>query len=310
MMFALALVPLLGMAGAGVEYSRMLATQSRLQNTVDSAALGLVGEASNLTASALLARAKQLVLSGLQGTEAANSVAVNANYNSSTSTVSVTASASLDATLMRVFGYSNLPVAASSKASKSIGTLELALVLDNTGSMQTNGKISALKKASHDLLTSVQSAATSVNAIKVSIVPFDTHVNLGTAVGTQPWMDWSYYSSTDLYGTGADNFDATVIGCTSGNTNATGGANSSESNTQQTGNNTGGNTVLADNGSGKCKPKIVSTAPASWTGCVIDRDMPYDVQNTAPTTDPATWYPGMDCNLATLLPLTTRLRTH
>ena len=37
--------------------------------------------------------------------------------------------------------------------------LRVALVLDNTGSMASDGKMSALRIASHNLLTQLQSAA-------------------------------------------------------------------------------------------------------------------------------------------------------
>jgi hypothetical protein len=45
-------------------------------------------------------------------------------------------------------------------------------------------------------------------------------------------------------------------------------------------------------------------AHASWNGCIIDRHQPYDVRNTAPTGDPRTFYPAVNCDLTGIQPLT------
>ena len=50
--------------------------------------------------------------------------------------------------------------------------LRVALVLDNTGSMASDEKIDALKTASHNLLSQLQSAAVRPEDVYVSIVPF------------------------------------------------------------------------------------------------------------------------------------------
>ena len=67
--------------------------------------------------------------------------------------------------------------------------LELALALDNTGSMASSGKMAALKKAAHALLDTLKKAAKKDGDIKVAIIPFDTTVNLGTSYKNQPWFD-------------------------------------------------------------------------------------------------------------------------
>ena len=43
----------------------------------------------------------------------------------------------------------------------------------------------------------------------------------------------------------------------------------------------------------------------NWTGGVIDRVQPYDVQDTSPTMDHNTWYPAVNTTLPAMLPLTT-----
>ena len=72
-----------------------------------------------------------------------------------------------------------MAVSASSETLWGIKKLELALVLDNTGSMASNGKLAALKTASHNLLNTLQAAAKQPGDVKVAIIPFDRMVNIG-----------------------------------------------------------------------------------------------------------------------------------
>jgi hypothetical protein len=62
-------------------------------------------------------------------------------------------------------------------------------VLDNTGSMSTGNKMPALKAAVRDLLADLENS-TDRDAIKVSIVPFDTQVNIGTRFRNAGWLSF------------------------------------------------------------------------------------------------------------------------
>ena len=72
-----------------------------------------------------------------------------------------------------------------------IKKLELALALDNTGSMSSANKMTELKKASHTLLDTLKKAAGKPGDVKVAIIPFDTTVNIGTTYKDEPWFDVS-----------------------------------------------------------------------------------------------------------------------
>ena len=279
--FALAIVPIVACAGMAVDLGRAHYEQQKLQSAVDAASLMALHDAGNRNGERITQEIEHFVAENLKGSRTA-SINVSSQYNAATSTLDVSVKSSVSTTLMQVLGITEIPISAKSQAAAGIGTLELALVLDNTGSMSGNGKIQALISASHDLLTTLQNAAGSPDAVKVAIVPFDTHVNIGLASLTEPWIDWSFYDPLDVYGSEADAQQVAAPGCTTGNSD---GDNN-------------------DNGKGKCKAKVAQAFNATWTGCVIDRDLPWDVENTLPTADPATFYPAMDCGLSPLLPLT------
>ena len=67
-------------------------------------------------------------------------------------------------------------------------------MLDNTGSMASNGKLTQLKLASHSLLTTLKNAAKQLGDVKVAIVPFDKIVNIGTGYASKSWVDYSVHN--------------------------------------------------------------------------------------------------------------------
>ena len=114
--------------------------------------------------------------------------------------VQVNATASVPTTIANVLGFRTMPIGANAEAIYD-SKFEIALVLDNTGSMAQSNKLATLKGAAHKFLSLMQSAATKPDSIKLAIVPFDTDVNLG-GLSSSSWVDktqisqWSTYPST------------------------------------------------------------------------------------------------------------------
>ena len=63
------------------------------------------------------------------------------------------------------------------------------MVLDNTGSMASSSKMSNLKTAAHNLLTTLKNAAKKAGDVKVAIIPFDVTVKLGNSYKDEFWID-------------------------------------------------------------------------------------------------------------------------
>ena len=64
--------------------------------------------------------------------------------------------------------------------------LEVALVLDNTGSMKKDDKETALRQAVQELVDSVMAGQADV---KVAVVPFSQYVNVGVENRNAPWLE-------------------------------------------------------------------------------------------------------------------------
>jgi uncharacterized protein YegL len=106
----------------------------------------------------------------------------------------VTASATVDVKFMSVTGASSMNVSSTAEVKWGIKKLELALALDNTGSMQQSGKMTALKAAAKNLLTTLRTAAKKAGDVKVAIIPFDVTVKPGTGYKDEFWIDYTQNS--------------------------------------------------------------------------------------------------------------------
>ncbi|TCR70598.1 pilus assembly protein [Bosea sp. BK604] len=189
LMFGLAIIPVLGLAGAAVDYGRASSARTALSNAIDSAALMAARDAQKLSDADLRSRTEKWVRSTLENNERATLENVTVDINRTSRTVSISAKANLPASMTKIIGEDTLEVASSTQSTWGTNTIELALVLDNTGSMASSGKMAALKQASLDLLKVMQQASTETDQIRVSIVPFATEVRLDAKTyGDADWL--------------------------------------------------------------------------------------------------------------------------
>ena len=202
MLFGLSLLPLMGAVGAAVDYSRAANFHSRAQLAVDGAALAIVREPATLTEAEIQAKGDAYVRAALGHAIDAPRGVTNADIRATRigKIVKVDVGATMKTSIIQVLGISAMPIAASAQATwgnpDGAERLELALVLDNTGSMrETIGgkrKIDELKAAANNLVDKLRLQADRPDKIKLSIVPFDTEVRLDPATyRSQPWFRWS-----------------------------------------------------------------------------------------------------------------------
>ena len=204
-MFALASVPIICMVGATIDYSRANDVKVKMQSAVDSAALLLSKEAPTDTESQLETNASSYFFALFNAQDAQN-ITVTPQYSSSNGTsITVNAAADVPTTLLVLLGIKSVKVGTSSTAKWGSVKLRVALVLDNTGSMQQSGKMDALKIAAKNFLSQLQSGATNDGDIYVSIIPFSTSVNVGSTNYNQSWLDWRDFGSCSGGGWGSSN---------------------------------------------------------------------------------------------------------
>jgi len=73
----------------------------------------------------------------------------------------------------------------------------VALVLDNTGSMSSAGKITALQTATTNLINQLQAISVTPGDVYISIIPFVNDVNVGSSNYTASWLDWTDWDANN-----------------------------------------------------------------------------------------------------------------
>ncbi len=189
--FTLTMIPIIAFVGAAIDFSQANSVKASMQNALDSTALMLAKYAPTHTASEIQEEASKYFKALFTGGTAKN-VSIDASYSTEAgSKVVVNGSVQVPTTFMEVLGYNNITVTGSSTTTWGSTRLRVALVLDNTGSMADNGKMTALKTATKNLLSQLQSAASSPGDVYVSIIPFSKDVNVGSENYNATWIDWS-----------------------------------------------------------------------------------------------------------------------
>jgi len=266
-MLALAALPLFGFVGAAIDFSRAASVRTSMQGALDATTLMLSKDAQTLTTADLIQKANDDFKAQFNRPEASG-VQISTQFSQPQQgnfSLKVTASTSVNTVFSKLLGQSSINLSASSTVLWGIKKLNLALVLDNTGSMAQNSKMTNLKTAAHNLLTTLQTAAKTPGDIQVAIVPFATDVNVGTGNASAYWIDWTDWEANN--GTCSKSGSSSQSACV-----ATGTCSKSGKTSQNSCQNAGGTWTAA------------SWTPANhstWNGCVNDRDQNNDVTNTA-----------------------------
>jgi Flp pilus assembly protein TadG len=254
-MLALAALPLFGFVGAAIDYSRAASARTAMQAALDASALMVSKDAQTLTPAVLATEATSAFTAIFNRPEVYD-VGITPQFSQPAEgnfSLKMIGSGKIDTLFARLLGQTTINFTASTDVVWGIKKLNLALVLDNTGSMAQSGKMTNLKAAAHNLLTTLQNAAKTPGDVQVSIVPFATDVNVGTGYVNANWIDWTDWEAAN--GTCSKSSYTSKSTCTSAG-------------------------------------KVWTPKPHSnWNGCVYDRDQNNDVSNTAPVPgSPATMF--------------------
>lgn len=195
--FGLAVLPLILSVGVAMDYSRRGTTESKLQIAADTAALALAHEADALDEAALSAMAKKIVMANfgsVQGAELIEVVAVKGD-----GTVSVTVRAAMPTSFAGVLKIEKLPISVGASSVWGGNPIELALVLDNTGSMADSAKLETMQTAVHNMLNTLENpTAVAKGTLKIGIVPFTTQVKVSPSYQNADWV-LDYKERSDMY---------------------------------------------------------------------------------------------------------------
>jgi len=183
LIFAFSIFMLCGVTGLALDASRAYSVSMRISSILDAAALAAARllESKTATDADIQATAKayfqlhasERTLPGLQLTN------FQAIINRANNKVKLNVDISLPTTFAQVAGFAHFNFNRSADVIVSMNKIELAMVLDVTGSMNSNGKLSAMKAAASDVIDSLMSGAISENSVRIAVAPFSASVNAG-----------------------------------------------------------------------------------------------------------------------------------
>ncbi|MEM7301649.1 MAG: TadE/TadG family type IV pilus assembly protein [Pseudomonadota bacterium] len=266
-------VPLVAAVGAAVDYSQVSRYRASMQQALDAAALATAKQlGTNVSDSQLEQFAEDFFFANLDDVDVGH---VTFTYDSGNSTsgtaIELSAHADYPVQFASVLGLTTVGVDVDSYVKAANDTLEIALVLDNSGSMSHNSRLSTAKTAAINLITSLATQTANSNhatPLKVAVVPFAGSVNVGNTHAGASWMDTQGKSSIHHENLNwADNPEATAVG--SGYQDA--------------------------NGNWLTRFTLFNRLNnTSWAGCVEMRPYPYHTNDTTPvSTSPDTLYVPM-----------------
>lgn len=176
----------------GIDFARATSEKARIQNALDAAVL-LAARSGQLADDKLDAVGDTAFQAQLQGAGSyAKSLTSTFSNGDSDSVVGV-ATAKVDTLILGLLSFDYLTVGAYTKVKRGQNdSLELALVLDTTGSM-SGARLTSLKTAATNLVNTLTADAKA--NVKIAVVPFAQYVNTGVARRNEPWMnvpaDWT-----------------------------------------------------------------------------------------------------------------------
>lgn len=248
--FAFLILPLAVLTFGLIDYNRATSEKRRLQDALDAATLA-AARSTAVTNAELQTIGDQNLSANLAAMNQAT--LLSSSFTLDSPKVVGVATAKLTPIVANLWTAGDMEVSVTSEVVRSMNKIEVAMVLDTTGSM-AGSKLTNLKTAANnfvDTLAAAASRSTEVNPVKIGIVPFSNAVRIAASseISSYQKAAWMDKGTAPI---GADIF------------NGLAGVN---------------------------RFTLLSNMGRTWGGCVEGRAMPYDVQETAPNVNmPATLY--------------------
>ncbi len=283
-LFAFGVIPLVLLMGGAVDFARYARYKADLANAVDAAALALAKQHSDFTASqattfvnnyvsAFAITDSQFTVSDIAVTRITNGFHVSAVGSMKTVFLPI------GGLVKSGGGIYTIGTDIVAEVVNSSNRVELALVLDNTGSMNcgatvsgyctgnwsspgSSSRIAGLKTAANVLINILMTGMSpDPDLVKIAVVPFEGTVDTGYSSNNVPsWIDWNDTGRADWTGVNLDRRNtSTGASCTTGST------------CKYIGHKWLFDKLHARNSNVK------------WEGCVEVRASPYDLLDTTPT---------------------------
>ena len=184
LIFGVSIFVIFGVAGIGLDSIRAQRTATRTSTALDAAALAAaraMSENDNLSTADIQALARQIFADNTPAFARQGVIASTPGVTPDRATGAVQMSTTLRVatTLGKVIGIQDITFNKSTTVSYASRKVELAMVLDVTGSMNAGGKLQAMKDAAKDVID-VLIDDNRPGITRVALAPYSAAINVGT----------------------------------------------------------------------------------------------------------------------------------
>ena len=191
LLFGLSAFVIVFAVGMALDFSMLLTDKQAAQSALDD---GVLAAASLTTqdATVLQKKTNDVFRQNLK-IKSGSAVLTSFKYDDQARTLNATVQGTYKPFLVQLMGFTSLNYTVNADSIRAAdGTLEVALVLDNTWSMSealdgSQSKIQVLKTAAQGLVSTIMTPANK-NYVKVAVVPYADYVNVGVANRSAGWL--------------------------------------------------------------------------------------------------------------------------
>ncbi len=206
-MIAAAVIPLLAMAGGGIDMGRSYLAQSRIQQACDAGVLAArkklgsqVVATGQIPTGVAETGQRMFNINFRNGAYATRNRAFQMTLESDFA-ISGVAKVDVPTTVMTLFGYHEMAIKVSCQSRLNFSNTDVMFVFDTTGSMaetnpgDTKPRINVMRDVVQSFHTQLEGSKTAGTRIRYGFLPYATNVNVGGLLDNS-WMvdNWKYQS--------------------------------------------------------------------------------------------------------------------
>jgi Flp pilus assembly protein TadG len=190
--FGLAVIPMFAAIGLAVDVGRGFMLKSKLSYAIDSAGLagGRAFDQDTREEDIMMFFRANFPEHYMESELAEGHPVITIDDDANT--ITIEAQATLPTRFMRIAGYDEMTVGSRTVIQRELRGMELVLVMDNTGSMRSGGRMDAMKDAAQDLVDILYGDREEVPQFWVGLVPYSATVNIGS-----DHVDWLIQQAYD-----------------------------------------------------------------------------------------------------------------
>lgn len=186
--FGVLAIVLISAAGSSVDFVALQQARRTTQIALDAAVLALQPEIFSKSSGWIKGRAQRMVDQSIE-TGGITITVGTPDISRDDGRLRLTANISRETFFVKLLGINTLDAKIVSEATRAKNLLEVVMVLDNSGSMNSYGRMTALKASANLAVNIISGGESRPDKVFIGLVPFTQYVNIGNKHRNQKGVD-------------------------------------------------------------------------------------------------------------------------